>query len=119
MLVTLASSSKSGANLFGHVHGRLQVCRFLGTYPGLNIPLQPVDEMEESFCIIDVTALREHLTKAHNIVSHITTLYPFGQGLTHFECVVGWFEVRQQGSFNSALPRHITLNLIPGMGSPL
>ena len=118
MLVTLASSSKSGANLFGHLHGRLQVCRFLGTYPGLNIPLQTFNEMEESFRIINVTTLREPLTKAHNIVSHIATLYPFGQGLMHFERIAGWLEVRQESSFHSTPPRHITLNLIPGMGLP-
>ena len=118
MLVTLASSSKSGANLFGHLHGRLQVCRFLGTYPGLNIHLQPIDEMEESFRIIDVTTLREPFTKAHNIVSYIATLDLFGHGLMCFECVVSWFEVRQQSSFQSSPPQHITLNLVPGMGLP-
>ena len=85
-------------------------------YPGLKIPLQPIYETEESFCIIDVTTLRETFTKAHNIVSYIATLDPFGQGLTRFERVVGWFEVRQQNSFHSSSPWNITLNLIPGMG---
>ena len=87
-------------------------------YPGLNIPLQPINETEESFRIINVTMLREPLTKVHNIVHYTATLDPFGQGLMHFECVVGWFEVRQQSSFHSSPPRHITLNLIPGMGLP-
>ena len=103
-LVTLSSSGKSRSNLFGHLHGKLQVCRLLGTYPGLNIPLQPIYEMEEGFCIINVTTLREPLTKAHNIFSHIATLYPFGQGLPRFERVVGRLEVRQQSSFHSTPP---------------
>ena len=84
MLITLSSSGKSRSNLFDHLHGRQQVCRLLGTYPGLSIPLQTPNEMEESFYIIYITTLRESLTKAHNIVSHIATLYPFGQGLMHF-----------------------------------
>ena len=117
-LVTLASSSKSGANLFGHLHGRLQVCRFRGIYLGLNIPLQPVNEAEESFHIIDITTLRESITKTHNIVSDIAMLHPFGQGLTRFEHIVGWLEVKKQGSFHSTPPRHINLNLTPGMGLP-
>ena len=87
-------------------------------YPGLNIPLQPINETEESFRIINVSTLCEPFTKAHNIVSYIATLNPFGQGLTCLVCVVGWFEVKQQSSFHSSPPQHITLNLIPGMGLP-
>ena len=116
--VILSSRGKSRANLFGHLHSQLQVCRLLGMYPSLNIPLQTVDETEESFPIINVTTLREPLTKPHNIVSYIAMLHPFGQGLTHFECVVSWLQLRQQGSFHSTPPQHITLNLIPGMGLP-
>ena len=73
-------------------------------YPGLSIPLQPVNETEESFHIIKVTTLREPFTKSHNIVGYIATLDPFGQGLMRFECVVGLLEVRQQGSFHSTPP---------------
>ena len=87
-------------------------------YPGLNIPLQPINETKESFHIINIPTLCEPSTKSHNIVSYIATLDPFGQGLMHFEHVVGWFEVGQQSSFHSSPPRHITLNLIPGMGLP-
>ena len=116
-LVTLSSSGKSRPNLFVYLHSQLQVCRLWVRIQALILP-QTIDEMEESFRIIDITTLREPLTKAHNIVSHIAALYPFSQGLTHFECVVGWLEVRQQGSFHSTPPQHITLNLIPGMGLP-
>lgn len=117
-LIILPSSGKSKSNLFGHLHGQLQVYRLLGTYPGLHIPLQTINEMEESFRIINVTTLHEPLAKVHNMVGHIATLYPFGQGLMHFECVVSWLEIRQQSSFYGTPPQHITLNLIPGMGLP-
>ena len=93
--VILSSSGKSRSNLFGHFHSQLQVCRPLAMYPSLSIPLQAVDEMEESFCIIDITILREPLTKAHNIVGYVAMLHPFVQGLTHFERIVCWLEVRQ------------------------
>ena len=51
-------------------------------------PLQPVNEMEESFHIMNVTTLCKPFTKTHNIVSYIATLDPFSQGLTRFERIV-------------------------------
>ena len=92
--IILSSCGKSRANLFSHLHSQLQLYRLLGTYASLNIPLQPINETQESFHIIAVTTLPESLTKAHNIVSHITLLHPFGQRLTHLEHLVCWLEVR-------------------------
>ena len=63
MSVILSSHGKSRANLFGHLHSQLQVCRLLGSYPSLNIALQTVNETEESFRIINITTLREPFTK--------------------------------------------------------
>ena len=74
--------------------------------------------MEESFRIINITTLCESFTETHNVISDVTSLYPFGQRLMHFECVVCWLDIRQQSSFHSNPPQHITLNLIPGMGPP-
>ena len=51
-LVILASSGKNRTNLLGHLHGQLQICRLLGTYTSLNIPLQAINKTEERFCII-------------------------------------------------------------------
>ena len=94
-LVILAGSGKSRANLFGHLHCQLQVCRLLGTYPSLNIPLQAVDEMEERFRIMEIATLRESLTETHNIVSDVALVHPYGQRLTNFELIVCWLKVRQ------------------------
>ena len=84
-LFILAGSGKSRTDLLGHLHGRLQICRLLGKYPSLNIPLQAIDETEEGFHIINITILHVSLTETLNIVSYVASLHPFCQRLMHFE----------------------------------
>ena len=117
--VILMNIGKHQSNLFSHLPGWLQIKRFLGMYPGLNIGRQAIDKPKQGLCINHVSALGIRLRKSHNILSETTLLCRLSQGLPCFKCVVHWLKVAEQHSLQITPTRHITLHLIPSVSLPL
>ena len=72
--------------------------------------------MEQGF---SVYTLSIPFRKPSNIISNKPSLGPFRQRLPGFDGIVGRLEVAQQRTLQVRQSRHITLDLVPGVGLAL
>ena len=113
-LFSMGGSSKCRSHLLCNLHCRLQINGSLRTYPGLHWRLKTINKPEHGFCCINVGALSILFRKLHDVLSYSATLITFCKCLTRFICIVWWFKVTKQCSFQHRPPSYISLDTIPG-----